>query len=177
MSDSKILTPEVRPAQTPDSVPSPVPIAVIAQTLEHAPTSATMPSTPQIPNDNDITVSVKTPSVAMITDYGDITDLSFNQTTYEACKSFATAAGLTFQYYTPVADTDKDRIDSIKKEIKDGYTAIIMPGYAFAMRSTRLFSRTKILFLLPLMFPKVIEVILLMIFPQTSTVTRSASAR
>ena len=27
--------------------------------------------------------------VAMITDYGDITDQSFNQTTYEACKAFA----------------------------------------------------------------------------------------
>jgi len=26
--------------------------------------------------------------VAMITDYGDITDKSFNQTTYEACKAF-----------------------------------------------------------------------------------------
>ena len=26
--------------------------------------------------------------VAMITDYGDITDQSFNQTTYEACKAF-----------------------------------------------------------------------------------------
>ena len=26
-------------------------------------------------------------SVAMITDYGDITDQSFNQTTYEACKA------------------------------------------------------------------------------------------
>ena len=28
-------------------------------------------------------------SVAMITDYGDITDQSFNQTTYEACKAFS----------------------------------------------------------------------------------------
>ena len=27
----------------------------------------------------------------MITDYGDITDQSFNQTTYEACKAFADA--------------------------------------------------------------------------------------
>ena len=32
--------------------------------------------------------------VAMITDYGDITDQSFNQTTYEACKAFCEAAGL-----------------------------------------------------------------------------------
>ena len=30
--------------------------------------------------------------VAMITDYGDITDQSFNQTTYEACKAYCGAA-------------------------------------------------------------------------------------
>ena len=35
-------------------------------------------------------------SVAMITDYGDITDQSFNQTTYEAAKAFCEAAGLDF---------------------------------------------------------------------------------
>ena len=32
--------------------------------------------------------------VAMITDYGDITDQSFNQTTYEACKEFCDANGI-----------------------------------------------------------------------------------
>ena len=59
-------------------------------------------------------------SVAMITDYGDITDQSFNQTTYEACKAFADEKGLTFQYYKPASDSDEDRITSIE-----------MPGYAF----------------------------------------------
>ena len=37
-------------------------------------------------------------SVAMITDYGDITDQSFNQTTYEACKEYCEANGVTFNY-------------------------------------------------------------------------------
>ena len=69
--------------------------------------------------------------VAMITDYGDITDQSFNQTTYEACKAFCEAAGLDFQYYKPVSDSDTDRISSIEKAIDDGYTVIVMPGYAF----------------------------------------------
>ena len=36
--------------------------------------------------------------VAMITDYGDITDQSFNQTTYEACKAFAEDNGVEFSY-------------------------------------------------------------------------------
>ena len=34
--------------------------------------------------------------VAMITDYGDITDQSFNQTTYEAAKAFCENAGLVY---------------------------------------------------------------------------------
>ena len=69
--------------------------------------------------------------VAMITDYGDITDQSFNQTTYEAAKAFSEAAGLDFLYYKPVSDSDEDRITSIEKAIEDGYNVIIMPGYAF----------------------------------------------
>ena len=70
--------------------------------------------------------------VAMITDYGDITDQSFNQTTYEAAKAFCEANGLDFQYYKPASDSDTDRISSIENAIDDGYNVIIMPGYAFA---------------------------------------------
>ncbi len=69
--------------------------------------------------------------VAMITDYGDITDQSFNQTTYEAAKAFCEAAGLDFQYYKPASDSDTDRISSIEKAIDEGFNVIIMPGYAF----------------------------------------------
>ncbi len=69
--------------------------------------------------------------VAMITDYGDITDQSFNQTTYEAAKAWCEANGVDFLYYKPASDSDQDRISSIEKAIDDGYTAIIMPGYAF----------------------------------------------
>ena len=70
--------------------------------------------------------------VAMITDYGDITDQSFNQTTYEAAKAFCDANGIDFQYYKPASDSDTDRISSIENAIDDGYNVIIMPGYAFA---------------------------------------------
>ena len=69
--------------------------------------------------------------VAMITDYGDITDQSFNQTTYEACKQFCEAAQTAFQYSKPASDSDEDRISSIEKAIDDGFTVIVMPGYAF----------------------------------------------
>ena len=70
-------------------------------------------------------------SVAMITDYGDITDQSFNQTTYEACKEFCEANGVNFQYYKPATNSDEDRIGSIEKAIDDGFNTIVMPGYAF----------------------------------------------
>ena len=65
--------------------------------------------------------------VAMITDYGDINDQSFNQTTYEAAKAFCDANGFDFQYYKPASDSDTDRISSIENAIDDGYSVIIMP--------------------------------------------------
>ena len=70
--------------------------------------------------------------VAMITDYGDITDQSFNQTTYEACKAFCEANGVDFTYYKPASDSDEDRVSMIEKAIDDGFSVIVMPGFAFA---------------------------------------------
>lgn len=70
-------------------------------------------------------------SVAMITDYGDITDQSFNQTTYEACKAFCEAQGIQFNYYKPSGNSTAERVASVEKAIDDGYNVIVMPGYAF----------------------------------------------
>ena len=70
--------------------------------------------------------------VAMITDYGDITDQSFNQTTYEACKEFCEANGLQFSYFKPASDSDEDRVAQIEAAIDEGYNVVVMPGYAFA---------------------------------------------
>ncbi len=70
--------------------------------------------------------------VAMVTDYGDITDQSFNQTTYEACKAFCEANGVEFTYKKPASDADADRVSSIEEAIEEGYNVIVMPGYAFA---------------------------------------------
>ena len=70
--------------------------------------------------------------VAMVTDYGDITDQSFNQTTYEACKAFCEANGIDFTYKKPASDADADRVSSIEEAIEEGYNVIVMPGYAFA---------------------------------------------
>lgn len=73
-----------------------------------------------------------TMKVAMVTDYGDITDQSFNQTTYEACKAFCESNGIDFTYKKPASDADADRVSSIEEAIEEGYNVIVMPGYAFA---------------------------------------------
>ena len=78
------------------------------------------------PDDNNGDVKI-----AMITDYGDITDQSFNQTTYEACKAFAEANGVDFQYFKPAGDNTADRVAMIESAIDQGYNVIVMPGYAF----------------------------------------------
>ncbi|SFO25175.1 basic membrane protein A [Pseudobutyrivibrio sp. UC1225] len=70
--------------------------------------------------------------IAMITDSGDITDMSFNQTTYEASKAFAEKNGVDFQYYKPTEDSDDARIASFENAVTDGYNVIIVPGYLFA---------------------------------------------
>ena len=70
--------------------------------------------------------------VAMVTDYGDITDQSFNQTTYEACKAFCEENGIDFTYKKPASDADADRESSMEEAIEEGYNVIVMPGYAFA---------------------------------------------
>ena len=81
--------------------------------------------------DDNNTPDATTYKVAMITDYGDITDQSFNQTTYEACKAFAEANSVDFQYFKPAGDNTADRVGMIESAIDQGYNVIVMPGYAF----------------------------------------------
>ena len=57
--------------------------------------------------------------VAMVTDYGDITDQSFNQTTYEASKAYCEEKGYEFTYKKPASDADADRVASIEEAIEE----------------------------------------------------------
>ena len=86
------------------------------------------PDTPDTPDDPQTKVEYK---VAMITDYGDITDQSFNQTTYEACKAFAEDNSIEFSYFRPAGDNTADRVAMIEKAVDEGFNVIVMPGYAF----------------------------------------------
>ena len=99
------------------------------------PTESTNPS-PSVNPSESVEPTDKQPAtsdykVAMITDYGDITDQSFNQTTYEACQDFCNANGIEFTYFKPAGDTTPDRVAMIEKAVNDGYNIIVMPGYAF----------------------------------------------
>ena len=82
-------------------------------------------------DDNQGDTVETTYKVAMITDYGDITDQSFNQTTYEACKAFAEANKIEFSYFKPAGDNTADRVAMIESAVDQGYNVIVMPGYAF----------------------------------------------
>ena len=96
---------------------------------QNTPAPATQTPDDQTPDD-------QTPAntefrVAMITDYGDITDESFNQTTYEACQEFCTANGVDFTYKKPAGDSTADRVAMVDAAVVDGYNVIVMPGFAF----------------------------------------------
>jgi basic membrane protein A len=69
--------------------------------------------------------------VAMITDYGDITDQSFNQTTYEAAKAYCEANGVDFTYYKPAGDSTAERVAMVEKAVDEDYNVLVLPGYAF----------------------------------------------
>lgn len=71
-------------------------------------------------------------SIAMITDSGDITDQSFNQTTYEASKAWSEENGVAFTYYKPDSDSDEARNASVDQAVAGGANVIVMPGYMFA---------------------------------------------
>ena len=69
--------------------------------------------------------------VAMVTDYGDITDQSFNQTTWEAVVKFGKDNGIETKYYKPSTNDTAGRVASVELAVAEGYNIIVMPGYAF----------------------------------------------
>ncbi|MBQ7865252.1 MAG: BMP family ABC transporter substrate-binding protein [Clostridia bacterium] len=69
--------------------------------------------------------------IAMITDYGDITDQSFNQTTWEAVVKFGTDNNIEYKYYKPDTNDTAGRVAKVEMAIDEGHNVIVMPGYAF----------------------------------------------
>lgn len=83
-------------------------------------------------NKNAADASEEKMKVAMVTDSGDITDQSFNQMTYEACKAWGKENDIEFNYYKPQSDSDEARTASVDQAVADGVNVIVLSGYVFA---------------------------------------------
>ena len=68
--------------------------------------------------------------VAMVTDFSDVNDASFNQACYEGGKEWCKQYGIKFNYYKPSSISLAERIKSINLAIDRGYDVILCPGYA-----------------------------------------------
>ena len=80
-------------------------------------------------NKNAADASEEKMKVAMVTDSGDITDQSFNQMTYEACKAWGKENDIEFNYYKPQSDSDEARTASVDQAVAN---VIVLSGYVFA---------------------------------------------
>lgn len=69
--------------------------------------------------------------VAMVTDFADVNDASFNQATYEASVAICKEKNIPFTYYKPADNTDFERLKSMDLAVERGYNVIICPGFAF----------------------------------------------
>ena len=69
--------------------------------------------------------------IAMITDYGDIDDESFNQGTWEGIVEYAEENDIPHEYYRPSEVSDAEYINSIDMAVNDGFEIIVTPGFLF----------------------------------------------
>lgn len=68
--------------------------------------------------------------VAMVTDFSDVNDASFNQACYEGAKEWCNKYGIKFNYYKPSSISLAERVRSLKLAIDRGYDVILCPGFA-----------------------------------------------
>ena len=69
--------------------------------------------------------------VAMITDFSDVNDGSFNQACYEGAKEWSRRHdNVVFNYYKPASISPAERIKSMRLAIDRGYKVILCPGFA-----------------------------------------------
>ena len=68
--------------------------------------------------------------VAMVTDFSDVNDASFNQACYEGAKEWSKKNDIVFNYYKPSDISLAERIKSMNLAIDRGYKVILCPGFA-----------------------------------------------
>ena len=70
--------------------------------------------------------------VAMITDYGDITDQSFTRPPMRPARSFAPRTAWSSTITSPPVTPPPSAWPWWTPPVADGYNVVVMPGYAFA---------------------------------------------
>lgn len=70
--------------------------------------------------------------IGLVTDVGTIDDESFNQAAWNGVEEYAEANDISYAYYQPAADSDEERLASIRQAVNRGAEIIICPGYMFA---------------------------------------------
>lgn len=68
--------------------------------------------------------------VAMITDFADVNDASFNQACFEGGKEWAAKNNIEFNYYKPSDASFAERVKSLNLAVDRGYKVVLCPGYA-----------------------------------------------
>ena len=103
-------------------------VLVLVMALSLVACGGEKPAETQAPEAGETAAQYK---VAMVTDYGDITDQSFNQTTWEAVVKFGADNNVEVKYYKPTSNDTAGRVASVELAIAEGHNVIVMPGYAF----------------------------------------------
>lgn len=70
--------------------------------------------------------------IAMVTDVGNLKDGSFNESTWNGCKKYASDNGKTYKYYAPANGdqaTDADRIKAMSDACAAGAEVLVTPGF------------------------------------------------
>ncbi len=70
--------------------------------------------------------------VALITDFGDVDDKSFNQGCWEGIQDYAKENNVSHTYYKPVDESAKSYLDAIDEAINNGAKIVVTPGFAWA---------------------------------------------
>ena len=68
--------------------------------------------------------------VAMVTDFANVNDASFNQACYEGGKEWCNQNNIKFNYYKPSSISLAERVKSIRLAIDRGYDVVLCPGFA-----------------------------------------------
>ncbi len=121
-----------KPSKTAGTTKASAPVASATATDAPKPETIPAPISESKPEPEPEPAPIGFYKVAMITDYGDITDESFNQATYEGCKEFCKANGVKFTYKKPSGDSTADRLRAIDAAVGEGCNILVLPSWVFA---------------------------------------------